>query len=337
MSLFHNHSLKEYNTFNINVNALYSFFVYNEESLLLFFETPIFKENKRIVIGGGSNILFKKNYNGVVILIRNKGIQTVKEDSDFIYIKAQAGEIWDDFVEFCVNRDLGGLENLSLIPGTVGASPVQNIGAYGVELKDVFYEAEYIDIQSGQKHKIRKEECKFAYRDSIFKNELSGKAILMNVTFKLSKKPKPALDYGTINEELKYIKTSGIKDVRNAVIKIRRSKLPDPKELPNAGSFFKNPVVEKEKYNNLLESFPGLVAYPIDNKHVKLAAGQLIDICGWKGKRFENVGVHEKQALVLVNYNDAKSSDIIQLADMIQESVYNTFVVRIEKEVIIIE
>ncbi len=337
MSLYHNHSLKEYNTFNINVNALYSFFVFNEAALTEFLDTPVFKENKSIVIGGGSNILFKNNYSGVVVLMKNKGIQIVKEDSDSVYIKAQAGEIWDDLVEFCVNKDIAGLENLSLIPGTVGASPVQNIGAYGIEIKDVFYEAEFIDVLTRQKHTIRKDDCKFSYRDSIFKNELSGKVILLNVTFQLTKKPNLALDYGTIKEELKHIKTPGIKDVRNAVIRIRKSKLPNPIELPNAGSFFKNPVVEKDRYNILLNDFPNLVAYSIDDMHVKLAAGQLIDICGWKGKKFKNAGVHEKQALVLVNYSDAKGSEIIQLAEMIQESVFNTFGVAIEKEVTIIE
>ena len=336
MPLFQNKSLKEYNTFNIDVKSLYSFFASSEQDILNFIDSAVYKEHPSFVLGGGSNVLFTRDFNGSVILIQNKGIQVVRERNNDVLVKIEAGENWDQLVEFCVNRGYGGIENLSLIPGTVGASPIPNIGAYGVELKDVFYEAEFIEKGTKKKRTIKKEECNFGYRESIFKNELANRAIVINVTLKLSKTQQLKLDYGSIKDELKAIQNPGIKDVREAVIKIRREKLPDPKQLPNAGSFFKNPVISSDKYEHIALNHKNLISYKTDDGKVKLAAGQLIDLCGWKGIREEHAGVHDKQALVLVNHNNATGQDIIELASRIEASVFLKFGINIEKEVTVI-
>jgi len=336
MNLHKLFSLKEYNTFNIDVKSAYSFFYLSDESIFELSRSDIFQNNKILVLGGGSNILFADDFNGLVIHMMSKGIEIVKEEDDFVYVKAAAGEIWDEFVEYCVNKNYAGVENLSLIPGTVGAAPVQNIGAYGVELKDVFFELNALNRNTQEKEKFNISDCKFAYRNSVFKNEFKDKFIILDVIFKLTKKHKLNLEYGRLKEELSEIIAPGIKDVRDAVIRIRESKLPDPEKFPNAGSFFKNPVIPEREYLKLKKEFPQLVSYPAGEGKTKLAAGQLIDLCGWKGKRENGVGVYDHQALVIVNYSSVCGKDIYDFSEKVKQSVYKKFGVEIEREVTII-
>lgn len=325
-------SLKEYNTFNIDVKALYSFFCDSEKYLLAVLNSDFVRRKEVLVLGGGSNMLFTQDVTDVLILMRNKGIEITKEDRKNIFIKVAAGEIWDDFVSYCTEKNYGGIENLSLIPGTVGASPVQNIGAYGVEVKDVIEELEAVCIKTGEKKIFKNSECKFTYRNSIFKNELKNRFIILNVTYKLSKVPELKLSYGNLQNEINE-KNPSIKDVREAVIRIRKAKLPEPENLPNAGSFFKNPVISKEQFKKLIKNFPELVSYPFEEGKIKLAAGQLIDLCGLKGKKEKGVGVHEKQALVIVNYDNADGKTILKFSEKIQQAVFKKFNVKIEREV----
>jgi UDP-N-acetylmuramate dehydrogenase len=329
-------SLKEYNTFDIDVNAVYSFFCFSEDSLSEILSSDIYKTNQTLILGGGSNVLFLNDFNGLVILMQNKGIEKIHEDNEFVYIQAAAGEDWDEFVEYCVQNNYGGLENLSLIPGTVGAAPIQNIGAYGVELKDVLMETEAVNRKSGIKRIFTNVECEFGYRESIFKNELKNQYIILNVTFKLTKRHQLKLDYGRLNDELDPINNPRIKDVRDAVIRIRESKLPDPEEFPNAGSFFKNPIVPRKQFQYLKKRFPNLVSYPGGDNMIKLAAGQLIDLCDWKGKTEKGVGVFKNQALVLVNFNSASGQAIYDFSEKIKQSVFDKFGVEIEREVTVI-
>ncbi len=328
-------SLKEYNTFGIDVKALYSFFCKNEYELKEILKTDFTKKKKVFVLGGGSNVLFTKDTDDILILMQNKGIEIVREDDTNVFIKVAAGEVWDDFVDFCVKNNYGGAENLSLIPGTAGASPVQNIGAYGVEVKDIIFEVEAAEIKSGKKKIFKNRDCKFAYRNSIFKNELKNQYIILNVTYKLSKFPELKLFYGNLREELPSGKNIEIKDVRDAVIRIREDKLPKTENLPNAGSFFKNPVVSQDFFRNLTKKNPELVSFPAEKGKVKLAAGQLIDICGWKGKKENGVGVHDKQALVIVNYGNADGKTVLKFSEKIQKSVFEKFGVKIEREVLV--
>ena len=329
-------SLKEYNTFSIDVKSVYSFFCYDENELISFLDSETARKKTYYVLGGGSNILFSDDYNGIVILMKNKGIEITNQNDDFVFVKASAGEVWDDFVEYCVNNNYGGIENLSLIPGTVGASPVQNIGAYGVEVKDVIFELDALNRETLKIEKFINKDCNFAYRNSIFKNALKDKYIILKVTFKLSKKHVLKLDYGTIKTVLADNDNPGINDIRKAIIQIRESKLPDPIEFPNAGSFFKNPLVSTDFYNDLKNNFPELISYSAIDGKMKLAAGQLIDLCNWKGKRENGVGVHDKQALVIVNYDNASGKDILDFSEKIQASVFEKFGVRIEREVTVI-
>ncbi len=325
-------SLKEYNTFNIDVNALYSFFCKSEKDLFEILKSDFVREKKIIILGGGSNLLFTGDVEDVLILMRNKGIEIVEKDKETVFVKASAGEIWDEFVDWCVNNSYGGIENLSLIPGTVGASPVQNIGAYGVEVKDVIEELEAVNIKTGEKKVFKNIECNFAYRSSIFKNELKKQYIIINVTFKLSKLSKLTLAYGNLQNEINKNNPS-IRDVREAVIRIRESKLPNPKLLPNAGSFFKNPIISNQQFETLIQKFPELVSFPVGENKIKLAAGQLIDLCGFKGQKEKGVGVHEKQALVIVNYDNADGKTILKFSEKIQQSVFEKFNVKIEREI----
>ncbi len=325
-------SLKEYNTFNIDVKALYSFFCDSEKYLLAVLNSDFVRRKEVLVLGGGSNMLFTQDVTDVLILMRNKGIEITKEDRKNIFIKVDAGEIWDDFVAYCTEKNYGGIENLSLIPGTVGASPVQNIGAYGVEVKDVIEELEAVCIKTGEKKIFKNSECKFTYRNSIFKNELKNRYVILNVTYKLSKFPELKLSYGNLQNEINN-KNPSIKDVREAVIRIRKAKLPEPENLPNAGSFFKNPVISKEQFKKLIKIFPELVSYPFEEGKIKLAAGQLIDLCGLKGEKEKGVGVHEKQALVIVNYDNADGKTILKFSEKIQQAVFKKFNVKIEREV----
>jgi UDP-N-acetylmuramate dehydrogenase len=329
----HNVNLKPFNTFGMDVRAL-DFVEITAESeipellrLINRYEGPV------LFLGGGSNILFTKDYEGLVVKITTKGIEIVDQDAEFVYARSVAGENWDDFVQYCVRHNYGGVENLSLIPGNVGSSPIQNIGAYGVEIKDTFYMLDAVSLRTGEFREFLAEECAFGYRSSVFKYELKGQYLILSVTFRLRKRPLLNTSYGAIPAELEVMgETPSVKSVAQAVINIRRSKLPDPKEIGNAGSFFKNPVVNEMQFKELKARFPEMPAYPAENGS-KLAAGWLIEQCGWKGFREGDAGVHARQALVLVNYGKATGHEVYGLAIRIMESVKEKFNVVLEPEV----
>jgi UDP-N-acetylmuramate dehydrogenase len=338
MNVQENISLKPYNTFGIDATAKY-FATF--QSLIELEETLNHKlqtTNHKLVLGGGSNILLTKDFNGMVLKNEIKGIKVVSEDEDHVYIKAGAGENWHQFVLYCVNHNYSGVENLSLIPGNVGASPMQNIGAYGVEIKDVFHELEAFHKNDKTNQTFSLKDCEFGYRESVFKNKFKDQFVITSVTYRLNKEPSFNTSYGAINQELEkmQVKELSIQAISQAVINIRTSKLPDPKEIGNAGSFFKNPVIPNEQFHELKKSFPDLVAFPSGKDHTKLAAGWLIEQCGWKGYRKGDVGCYPKQALVLVNYGTAKGSEIFELSEEIIASVQKKFGVQLEREVNII-
>jgi len=331
-----NISLRPYNTFGIEANARRFANIENLDQLRSIVET-----NKDLfVLSGGSNILLTRDIEKPVVHIQLKGIEVIPgKDSDHTLVRAQAGENWHEFVTWCLANDLGGLENLSLIPGQVGTSPMQNIGAYGVEIKDVFHELEALEIKSGSIVRFSAKDCRFGYRESIFKNELKGKFIILNVTFSLTKRNhKLVTDYGAIRSELaeRGIEKPTIMDISGVVIAIRQSKLPDPKELGNSGSFFKNPVIPKEQLESLKASYPDVPFYNIDSRYVKVPAGWLVEQSGFKGKRFGDAGVHSKQALVLVNHGDATGREILNLSKRIQAEVLRRFGIELTTEVNII-
>lgn len=332
-----NISLKAYNTFGIDVNASYlsQFSSINELKSIL----EKFSDKELLVLGGGSNVLFvKHHFDGLVLLNEIKGFDIVDETDEYVIVCSGAGEIWHEFVLKCIERGFSGVENLSLIPGSVGASPMQNIGAYGVEIKDVFEKLEAFHIESGEIHTFSKIDCEFGYRESVFKRKLKNQYIITNVYYRLSKNSKVNTSYGVIENELEKmgIISPTIKDVSNAVISIRSSKLPNPKEIGNAGSFFKNPVVQRSILDEILKVFPEAPNYPTENGFVKLAAGWLIEQTGWKGKTLGHYGVHKLQALVLVNYGGATGQEIYDLSTSIIEDVKNEFGVVLEREVNII-
>lgn len=336
-----NISLKPFNTFGIDVNAHYfsSFDSVEKLSQLL----TDFKHVPLLILGGGSNVLLTKHFDGLVLKNEIKGIEVVSENENELIVKSGAGESWHEFVLYCIENGYAGVENLSLIPGSVGASPMQNIGAYGVEIKQVFEKLEAFEIKTGKIHVFDKEACEFGYRESVFKRKLIGQFVITNVYFKLSKSTVLNTTYGAIETELKAqgITHPTIKNVSDAVISIRRSKLPDPKEIGNAGSFFKNPVIDKEIYLQILEKYPNAPSYPADGGKVKMPAGWLIEAAGWKGKTIskndENsdakYGVHKNQALVLVNYNGATGTEIFDLSTNILKSISNQFGISLEREV----
>lgn len=329
-------NLAPYNTFGITAQAdLFSVFSDITELSKLLTE---YSSEKLLVLGGGSNVLFKNDFKGLVLVNKIKGIEIVNEDSDHVYVKSGAGENWHEFVIHCIEKGWGGIENLSLIPGSVGASPMQNIGAYGVEIKDVFYELEAYHITSGSIKVFNYKACEFGYRESVFKRALKEQYIITSVTYKLSKDPQLNTSYGAINEALESagIKNPSIGDVSNAVIAIRQSKLPDPKQLGNAGSFFKNPVITKDQLSNILNNYQDAPYYKIDKNHVKVPAGWLIDTAGWKGKRYNNFGIHKNQALVLVNYGGATGNELFELSTRIIEDIKKRFGIQLEREVNII-
>lgn len=336
VSVLHNYSLRPFNTFGMNVLAR-DFTEITAESqipgllrLISRYEGPV------LFLGGGSNVLFTRNYEGLVVKISTKGIEIVDQDDEFVFVRGMAGECWDDFVQFCVQRNFGGLENLSLIPGNVGSSPIQNIGAYGVEIKDTFYMLDAVSMRTGEFREFLADECAFDYRSSVFKHDLKGQYLILSVTFRLHKNPVLNTSYGAIPAELEAMGLHPtVKSIAQAVINIRKSKLPDPQEIGNAGSFFKNPVVSQVVYTELKSRYPGIPAYPAESG-AKLAAGWLIEQCGWKGFREEDAGVHAKQALVLVNYGSASGNQIHGLAQKIIKSVMEKFNVVIEPEVNII-
>ncbi len=288
---------------------------------------------KWFILGGGNNILFTQRYNGVLIHPTGKNLTIIAEDDSTVTISAEAGMEWDDMVAWCVEHDLWGAENLSLIPGTVGASPVQNIGAYGAEAKDIISKVHLFDVEHHSLRTLLNEECRFAYRDSIFKQELRGKAVITAVEFKLRKEAPPNLGYGDLSREVEARGGATLRNIREAVCAIRRSKLPDTAELGNAGSFFKNPIVECEVAEKLATQYPDMPIYPAPNGKRKLAAGWLIDRAGMKGFRNGRVGVHKRQALVLVNFGGATGDEVIALAKQVQSAVCGKFGIEIEPEV----
>jgi len=328
-------SLKSSNSFSIDSHCPAIYYIRHENDLLPFYGR---KPEDYYILGGGTNILLMSEISRPVIKVEIKGREVIHDEGDQIVIRVGGGENWHAIVEWTLQQGFYGLENLSLIPGTVGAAPVQNIGAYGVELKDVFHELEAVDLHGGNVKVFSHEECRFGYRDSIFKQEAKNKYVITSVTFRLDKIHKLNTTYGAIEEELKSMGISKptINDVSNAVINIRRSKLPDPAEFGNAGSFFKNPEIPLEDYNVLKKAYPDLVAYKTGENKMKLAAGWLIEQCGWKGKIVGNVGMHRKQALVLVNYGNAGGEELISHARKVQKSIEDKFGVLLEMEVNII-
>ncbi len=342
MQIQENISLKQYNTFGIDVSAKYfaAFNTVDEITELLEFEklSTVNYQLSTLILGGGSNILFTKNFDGLVLKNELKGIELVNEDDEYVYVKAAAGENWHQFVLHCINNNWAGVENLSLIPGNVGASPMQNIGAYGVEIKDVFHSLQALHKNDKAIIDFNLNDCAFGYRESVFKRKYKDQFVITSVTYKLKKKPVFNTNYGAIEQELERmgVKQLSIKTISNAVINIRSSKLPNPAEIGNAGSFFKNPEIPNEQFENLKITYPNIVGYSLPNGKTKLAAGWLIEQCGWKGYREGDAGCHAKQALVLVNYGNATGEMIYALSEKIVQSVKNKFGVMLEREVNII-
>lgn len=330
-----NVNLKGFNTFGIEVYCDYFAEINSSEDFAELFVSDIYKKNQKLILGGGSNILFTRDFKGLVIKNSIKGIFKMAEDERTVVVKAMSGEVWHDFVMWSLQSDYAGLENLSLIPGCVGASPMQNIGAYGVEIKELFEELEAIDMETGEKRIFKKQDCAFGYRESVFKHQYKNRYIIVSVSFRLRKDAKLNTTYGAINTELESmnVKAPSIKDVSEAVIRIRQSKLPDPKVTGNAGSFFKNPEVPATKFKELKARYENLVAYPLENGGYKLAAGWLIEQCGLKGYEIRGAAVHTKQALVLINKGNAKGDDVLALSSYVIKTVSEKFGVTLEREV----
>ena len=336
MEVRENYSLKNYNTFGIDVKCRYFVESNAESEFLEFVSSYELKPEEMMVLGEGSNFLFTEDFDGTVFYPTIKGIEIVEENEEQVWVRVGAGEVWDDFVAWAVEQGYGGVENLSFIPGHVGAAPVQNVGAYGMEAGDTIERVEAIQIEKARKEVISAADCRFAYRDSIFKREWKNRYIVTYVVFRLTKTPEFRLNYGSIQEELRKLGEVNLKNIRQAIIRIRQAKLPDVKELPNAGSFFKNPVVSRQQAEKLKEEYPELPLYPVDEDRVKLAAGWLIEQCGWKGKNLGKAGVYEKQALILVNREGASGVEVAHLANEVKKSVFMTFGVWIEPEVYVI-
>lgn len=335
MHINNNTPLKPFNTFGISVNAAYFTEVFSEEELK---EALLYASHhclKVLVLGGGSNVLLTKDFNGLVIKNSIGSIEISHEDDTSVYIKAGSGVVWNDFVHYCIDHHYAGVENLVLIPGCVGASPMQNIGAYGVEVKDVFYSLDAIHREELTKYSFDNASCEFGYRESIFKNRYKDQFVITSVTYRLNKIPQYNIEYGAIRQQLEAdgITEMSISAIANAVTKIRTAKLPNPIEIGNAGSFFKNPSVSKSEYDELRNTFPSIVAYANNDGSMKLAAGWMIEQCGLKGHRTGDAGVHYRQALVLVNYGNASGDDILQLCKLVQASVFDKFGVALSPEV----
>jgi len=331
-----NRSLKPFNTFGIDATARYFTEAESFWDVQNILSSEQFRQVPKLFLGGGSNVLFTGNFDGLVVLIRIKGIKKVREDATHTWLRVGAGVNWHNFVLYTIDRNLGGIENLSLIPGTVGAAPMQNIGAYGVEIKDTFDSLEAIEMATGQIHTFTNAECRFGYRESVFKHELKGQYIITSVTFRLTRNPTVFnTSYGDIERTLREmsITETTLRAVSEAVIHIRQSKLPDPREIGNAGSFFKNPIIPQAQFNTLAKSYPDLPSYPAGEGFVKIPAGWLIEQAGWKGVRVGNVGVHKRQALVLVNYGHGMGTELQQLAQNIQLSVQDKYGINLQTEV----
>ncbi len=329
-----NFSLQYYNTFGLNVKADF-FYEFNDVSDLISLDYD-FKNGKFFILGGGSNLLFTRDFNGLVIKSINDKINIVSEDNNFIYLKVGAGFVWDNFVEYCVNNNYGGVENLSLIPGTVGASAVQNIGAYGVEAKDIISKVYVYDLENNRAEVLSNKDCLFDYRYSVFKKSKNNRLLITDIEYKLTKNNhKYNINYGAVKDKL-LNKKINLTNIRDVIINIRESKLPDVNRLGNAGSFFKNPIVDKKKFLELLQKFPSLVYYKLSNERYKLAAGWLIEQAGFKGFSLGRAGVYSKQSLVLINKGGAEPNEIIKLSDKIIETIFKKFSIKIEPEVIFV-
>jgi len=333
LNILENYSLKDLNSFGIDLRTKFFTAVKDVEDLQEIIKSDIYKINKSLILGGGSNILFTQNFPGLILYNQFLGIEIIEKTKDYSIISVAGGENWHQLVKYTIAQNLGGLENLSLIPGSVGAAPIQNIGAYGVELKEVVEYVFALDVATGEERKFTNAECLFGYRDSVFKNELKDKYFITKVHFKLSKNHQLNITYGAIRSllEEKNISHPTIKDVSNIVIHIRQSKLPDPAKTGNVGSFFKNPIIDKIDYEGLKLSFTDMPAY-INGEEVKIPAAWLIEQCGWKGKRFNNIGVHDKQPLVLLNYGHGTGEEILALAMKIKDSVALKFGIELELE-----
>jgi UDP-N-acetylmuramate dehydrogenase len=337
MEIQHNFSLKKYNTFGIEAKAKQFVAVQSQEDLKSILAAN--QSQQKFILGGGSNMLLTKDVDALVIHIDLKGKKITAENEDFVWVESQAGENWHEFVLWTIDQNFGGLENMSLIPGNVGTTPVQNIGAYGTEIKDTFVSCQAMLIENQETKTFTKEECRFGYRESIFKNEAKNQYVITSVVFKLTKRNhKINTSYGDISTELakNNISNPTLKDVSNAVIAIRQSKLPDPKELGNSGSFFKNPILLKSNFEKIHQQFPEMKYFDISETEVKVPAGWLIEQAGFKGKRFGDAGIHKNQALVLVNYGNATGQEILNVSKNIQETIFKTFGIHIEAEVNVI-
>lgn len=337
MQIHTNFSLKNYNTFGIEAKAKEFVTVHSNDELIEILQQ--YPTSKKFILGGGSNMLLTKDIDALVIHLDLKGKKVIDENEDFVWVESQAGENWHEFVLWSIDQNFGGLENLSLIPGNVGTTPIQNIGAYGVEIKDTFVLCEAIHIETQELLVFTNEKCKFGYRESIFKNEIKDEFVITSVVFKLTKRNhKLNTSYGAIEAELEkqHIKNPSLKDVSNAVIAIRESKLPNPKELGNSGSFFKNPVILKSDFEKIQQNFPEMPHYVVSETEVKVPAGWLIEQAGFKGKRFGDAGIHKNQALVLVNYGNATGQEILEVSKNIQKTIFETYGISIEAEVNII-
>jgi len=330
-----NVSLKPYNTFGIEAHARYFAPFGSTENLLSLLDDARAKPQPRLILGGGSNILLTGDIDGLVLRNEIKGIDIIDENDEYVFIRAGAGENWHGLVLYCVNNGYAGMENLALIPGNAGASPMQNIGAYGVEIKDIFHELEAIHLHDRTTHRFSREDCAFGYRESVFKGRYKNQFVITSVTYRLMKVPQFNTSYGAIAQELENmgVKELSIAAVAQAVINIRSSKLPDPKQVGNAGSFFKNPTIPNDQFETLKKNFPGIVAFPAGEDQTKLAAGWLIEQCGWKGYREGDAGCYPKQALVLVNYGHAAGHEIYALSEKIIRSVHQKFSITLEREV----
>lgn len=339
ISISENVSLLPYNTFKIAATARFFTTVTSLDDTIELFRSKIFTEHERLILGGGSNVLFTRNFDGLIVKNELKGIEVTDETDQNVTLKVYSGENWHELVVHCVDRDFGGIENLSLIPGTVGAAPMQNIGAYGVEVKEVIHNVEAIEISTGKIHTFSNAECRFGYRESIFKQSLKEKFFISSITLTLTKKVHHFnTSYGAIAEVLKEkgVQTLSVKAISEAVIDIRKKKLPDPNLIGNAGSFFKNPSVDKDFFDALKKKFEAIPSFPGEHGLIKIPAAWLIEQCGWKGKTLENIGVHKHQALVLVNYGNGDGKKIWQLARDIQSSVHEKFSITLQPEVNII-
>lgn len=333
VEILENYSLKDYNTFHIEAKADYFAHCQSIDELKELLDRSEFQENSHFILGGGSNLLFTSDFEGMIVFPDLRGLQILDQTDSNIMIKVFSGEIWDNFVGYCVRNNYGGIENLSWIPGKMGAVPVQNIGAYGAEVGDRIVEVEALEIATGKLKTFSNKKCQFGYRDSIFKNEEKGNYVIVAVTFELLKNPPLITDYGSIEAKLKNYDQENIQAMREIIIDIRKNKLPDPNQIGNAGSFFKNPVVDQKKFASLEEEYPKMPFYKLSSDRIKIPAGWLIEKCGWKGRKIGDAGVYEKQALIIVNHGQATGREIHELSQKIQNDVKDKFGIDLEREV----